>query len=157
MNFHSCKKQIFKSFVCNKTVNDSQWTKTSRNEVMQPTTNNNDSRPIIPYHVHIQAGFDKSLYTSAFRRWVWLFNVFQGNVSIRAAIKANSGYTLIIVGSWKSRFKTLNLNVSDQEGCSPQTKIGSHLLATTSIGIVEITPTLEHAWATPRHAVIGGS
>ena len=33
-------------------------TKTSRNEVMQPTTSNSDSRPIFPYHVHNQAGFD---------------------------------------------------------------------------------------------------
>ena len=25
---------------------------------MQPTISNNDSRPIFPYHVHNQAGFD---------------------------------------------------------------------------------------------------
>ena len=25
---------------------------------MQPTTSNNDSRPVFPYHVHNQAGFD---------------------------------------------------------------------------------------------------
>ena len=35
-----------------------KWTKTIRNEVMQPTTSNNDSRPIFPYHVHNQADFD---------------------------------------------------------------------------------------------------
>ena len=27
-------------------------------EVMQPTTSNNNSRPVFPYHVHNQAGFD---------------------------------------------------------------------------------------------------
>ena len=37
--------------------NDSKWTKPSQNEVMQPTISN-DSRPIFPYHVHNQAGFD---------------------------------------------------------------------------------------------------
>ena len=57
MNFHSCEKQIFKSFGCTKIRNDSKQTKTSRNEVMQPTTSNSDSRLIFPYHVHNQAGF----------------------------------------------------------------------------------------------------
>ena len=58
MNFHSCEKQIFESFGCTKIRNDSKWIKVSRNKVMQPTTSNNDSRPIFPYHVHNQAGFD---------------------------------------------------------------------------------------------------
>ena len=35
-----------------------KWTKKNRNEVMQPTTSTNDSRPIFPYHVHNQADFD---------------------------------------------------------------------------------------------------
>ena len=37
---------------------DSKWTKTKRNEEMQPTTSNNNSRPVFPYHVHNQADFD---------------------------------------------------------------------------------------------------
>ena len=58
MNFHSCEKQIFKSFGCTKIHKDSRWTKTSLNEVMQPTSSNNGSRSIFPYHVHNQADFD---------------------------------------------------------------------------------------------------
>ena len=58
MNIYSCEKQIFKSFGCTKICNGSKWTKTSRNEVMQPTISNNDSRPIFSYNVHSQAGFD---------------------------------------------------------------------------------------------------
>ena len=58
MSFNSCEKEIFESFGSTKIRNDSKWTKTSWNEVMQPTTSNNDSRPIFPYHIHNQAGFD---------------------------------------------------------------------------------------------------
>ena len=58
MNFHSSEKQIFKSFGCTKICNDSKGNKASRNEVMQPTTSSNDSRPIFPYYVHNQASFD---------------------------------------------------------------------------------------------------
>ena len=58
MNFHSCEKQIFKSFGCTKPRNDSKLTKASRNKVMQPTDSNNDSGPIFHSHVHNQAGFD---------------------------------------------------------------------------------------------------
>ena len=58
MNFHGYEKQIFKSFGCTKIREDSKWTKTSRNEVMQSTTSNNDSRAIFPYHVHNLADFD---------------------------------------------------------------------------------------------------
>ena len=32
--------------------------KTGRNEVMQPTTSKNDSRPVFPYYVHNQADLD---------------------------------------------------------------------------------------------------
>ena len=52
------EKQIFKSFGCTKIRKDLKWTKTNRNEVMQPTTSNNDSRPIFPYHVHNQVYFN---------------------------------------------------------------------------------------------------
>ena len=50
MNFHSCENQIIKSFGCTKICKDSKSTKTSQNKVMQLTTSNNDSRPIVPYH-----------------------------------------------------------------------------------------------------------
>ena len=33
----------------------------SRNEVIQPTTSSNDSRPVFPYHVHNQTDFDNRL------------------------------------------------------------------------------------------------
>ena len=55
MNSHSCEKQIFG---CAKIRNDSKETKSSRNEAMQLTNSNNDSRSIVPYHVHNQAGLD---------------------------------------------------------------------------------------------------
>ena len=58
MSFQSCEKQIIKSLGCAKIVSHSKWTKTIHNEVMQPTTSNNDSWPIVSYHVHIQASFD---------------------------------------------------------------------------------------------------
>ena len=84
MNFHSCEKQIFKSFGCTKIYNDSKWNKASQNEVMQPATSNNDSRPIFPYHVHNQASFDNSfinghslLFTRAFPRWVSVFKYYK--------------------------------------------------------------------------------
>ena len=54
MNFQGCE---FKSFGCTKICNDSKWTETSRNEVIQFTASNK-LRPIFPYHVHNQADFD---------------------------------------------------------------------------------------------------
>ena len=59
MNFHSCKKQIFKFFGSTKIRNNTRWTKTSQKEVMQPTTSNSVSWLIFPYHVHNQADFEK--------------------------------------------------------------------------------------------------
>ena len=47
------------SIDCTKIHNNSKRTKTSRNEVMQPRTSNNHSRPIV--YVHNQAGFGKSV------------------------------------------------------------------------------------------------
>ena len=58
MNFHSFEKQIFKSFGCTKIYKDSKWTKANQNEVMHPTTSNNDSRAIFPYHVYKQTDFE---------------------------------------------------------------------------------------------------
>ena len=43
MNFHSCEKQIIKYFGNTKIANDSKWTKTIQNKVMQPTTSNSNS------------------------------------------------------------------------------------------------------------------
>ena len=122
MNFHRCKKQIFKSFSCTKIRNNSKWNKASRNEVMQPTTSNNDSLPILPYHVRNQAGFDNPFING--RGFIYLgiskmnstFQVFttvQGSVSKRQLERLIFDYMPIIVGSWKSCFKTLNLNASE--------------------------------------------
>ena len=58
MIFHSCEKETFNFFGCTKIRNDLKWTKTSRNEEMQPTASNSDSRQIFPYHVHNQADID---------------------------------------------------------------------------------------------------
>ena len=60
----------------------------------------------------------------------------------------------IVVGSWKSRFKTLNLSVSGtKRDVAPKQKYrfpsaGYHIHA---------TPTSKHALATPRHLGMGGS
>ena len=65
---------------------------------MQPRTSNSDSRPIFPYHVHNQAGFDNSFINQ--RGFIYLgvskmsftFKVFtrvQDSVLIKAARKAN--------------------------------------------------------------------
>ena len=55
--FIAVKKQILNLSVVLKFA-DLKWTKTIWNEVVQPTTGNNDSRPVFPYHVHNQADFD---------------------------------------------------------------------------------------------------
>ena len=61
----------------------------------------------------------------------------------------------IIVGSWKSRFKNLNLNVSGTKRDVAPTQRSDRF---PSVGDhIHTTPTFEHAWATPRHTVIGGS
>ena len=65
---------------------------------MQPTTSNSDSRPIFPYHIHNQAGFDNPFINR--RGFIYLgiskksltFQVFtrvHGSVSIKAAGKAS--------------------------------------------------------------------
>ena len=64
-------------------------------------------------------------------------------------------YTPIIVGSWKSRFKTLNLDVSETKRDVAPTQRSDRF---PSIGdCIHATPTSEHVWATTRHTVIGGS
>ena len=47
MNFHSCEKQIFKSFGCTKIFSDSKRTKTSQNGIMQSTISNNNSIKVL--------------------------------------------------------------------------------------------------------------
>ena len=126
VNFHSCEKQIFKSFGYTEICNDSKWTQTSRNEVMQPTTSNNDSRPIFPCYVDNQAGFDNPFINSFIyldiSKMSFIFEVLlsaQGSVSIKSE-RLIFAYKLIIVGSWKLRFKILEFKcLWNQEGCSP--------------------------------------
>ena len=62
MNSHSCEKQIFESLGCTKIRKDSKWTKTSQNVVMLPTSSNNDSRPVFPFHADNQADFDNPYF-----------------------------------------------------------------------------------------------
>ena len=68
--FIAVKKQIFKSFSCTKIRKDSRWIKTNQNEIMQPTTSNNDSRPIFPYHN--QTDFDNPFING--RGFIYLGN-----------------------------------------------------------------------------------
>ena len=49
MNFHSCERQICKSFGWTKIRKDSKLTKTNRDEVMQPTTTKHLERLIYDY------------------------------------------------------------------------------------------------------------
>ena len=92
MNFHSCEKQIFKSFSCTKICNKSKWTKTSRGEVMQPTIRNSDSRPVFSYDVHSQPCFDipfingRSFIYFGISKMNFIFEILtkvQGSVSIK--------------------------------------------------------------------------
>ena len=57
MNFHSCEKQIFKSFGCTKILKRFKMNQNDPYEVMQPTTSYN-SRVIFTYNVHNLADFD---------------------------------------------------------------------------------------------------
>ena len=63
---------------------------------VQPTTRNNDSQKIVPYNVHIQAGFDNPLINrkviiylgiSAISLTFKVSTRIRGNVSIRAAFQ----------------------------------------------------------------------
>ena len=82
----------------NKIRNDSKWRKSSWNELMRPTTRNNHSQSIFPYHVHNQTGFDNPFING--RSFIYLvmsklsftfevFTRFQGSVLIKAAGKTN--------------------------------------------------------------------
>ena len=125
MKFHSCKKQIFKSFCCTEICNDSKWTKTSRREVMQPKTSNSNSRPTFNYHVHqvlaIPILTKEAFFTWAFWRWVGLFNhlqEFKVAYQWRQLERLIIYYTPVIVDSRRSRFKILEFK-SLWNVCSP--------------------------------------
>ena len=63
-------------------------------------------------------------------------------------------YTPIIVGCWKSRFKTSSLNVSgNKRDVAGRQRYDRFLSA---VDHIYDTPTFEHAWAALRHTVIGG-
>ena len=49
MNFYSCEKQIFKYIDCTKIRKDSNWTKMSRNEVVQTIATRQLERLIFDY------------------------------------------------------------------------------------------------------------
>ena len=128
INFRNCEKYIFESFDNTKIRNDSKWTKTSRNEVMQPTTSNNESQPIFPMSTIWQVltiAFltQETLYTWAFRRWLSLFiylKEFKVAYQWRQLERLIFDYTPIIAGTWKSRFKIFEFKcLCNQEGCSP--------------------------------------
>ena len=66
---------------------------------MQPTTNKNDSQPILPYHVYKQADFDnlfinrKGFIYLGILKMNFTLKVFtrvQGSVSIKVATKTNT-------------------------------------------------------------------
>ena len=61
MNIHSYKKQLFKPSAVLKFAKTQNEPKTSRKELMQPPTSNNNWRPIFPYHVHNQTDFDNPI------------------------------------------------------------------------------------------------
>ena len=149
---------IFKSFGFTKICNNLKWTKTSRNEVMQPTTSNKDSWPIFPDHVHNQTIPSlAALFTRAFRTWVSVFKFtrVQGSTSIKAARKVIFDYQPIIVGSWKPRFKILEFKcLSNQGDVPPKQRYDKFPSARDQI---HATPSFEYAWATPRHTAIRDS
>ena len=69
----STEKQIFESFGCTKILSDSKWTKSSRNEIMEPTASKNDSRPIFLYPVLNQADFDNPFINGHLDIITWAF------------------------------------------------------------------------------------
>ena len=134
---------------------------TSQNKVKQITTSNN-SRPILPYHVHNQADFDKSFVNG--RGFIYLgiskmgftFSVFtrvQASVLTKAAAKVNTRPLLQAAGSLLSKFLNLKVSVTNKDVAPKQRydrfpSVGNHVHATLIF---------EHAWATPKHTVIAGS
>ena len=105
---------------------------TSRNEVMQLTTSSNGLQPIVPYHLQIHVGFDN------------LFVNGRGFFYPRAFRR------------WVQLFKIVQDSVLIR--VTRKTNIWLHVYQRfPSVGDhSHATPTSEHAWATPRHAVIGG-
>ena len=154
MNSHSCEKQIFG---CAKIRNDSKETKASRNEAMQLTNSNNDSRSIVPYHVHNQAGLD-NLSVWALRKWVSLFKCLQ---EFKVAYQQGQlerpifDYIPIMVGRWKLCLKTLNLDVLRTKRHVVPKQRSDRFPAVADH--IHATPTFAHALANPRHTVIGCS
>ena len=62
-------------------------------------------------------------------------------------------YTFINVGSWKTRFKIFDLNASrTNKDVYPKQRYDRSCWFH-----IHATATFEHAWATTRHTVIGGS
>ena len=79
--------------------NNSKLTKTSRNEVMQPTASNNHSQPIVPKPVLSQAGFSKPVING--RDFIYLgFSKMVFPLGKSERLKFD--YRRIILGSWKS-------------------------------------------------------
>ena len=84
------------SIDCAKIHNNSNWTKTSRNEVMQPKTSNNYSQPIFPRLFHNQAGFDKLVIN---RRDLIYLDISKMVFTLKKLEKLVFDYSCIILGS----------------------------------------------------------
>ena len=97
---------------------------------------------------------EEALFTWTFRRLVSLFEYLH---ELKVAYQQRQPERLIfdstpnIVGSWKSRFKILNLNVSrTKRDVAPKQRyyrfqsVGDHVYG---------APTFEHAWAKQGHTV----
>ena len=105
---------------------------TSRNKVMQLTTSNNALQPIVLYHVQIHVDFD-NLFVNG--RGFFYPRAFRRWVQLFKIVQ----YSVLIRVTRKTN---IWLRVSQRFS-----SVGDHIHA---------TPTSEHAWATPRHAVTGG-
>ena len=92
-------KNRYLSIDCTKICNNSKQTKTSRNEVMQPTTSHNHSWPIVPKPCPQLGRFWQACYK---RKWLYLLGYFENGFYFREVRKLISDYTHIILGSRKS-------------------------------------------------------
>ena len=105
---------------------------------MKPTTSNNHSQPIIPKRLYLPGYFEDGFH------FLSIYKGSQKDLTKRAPYQVAGSQVI----------KTLNLNVSGTRNVTPNQRPDRF----PSIGdYIHVPTTLEHTWATPRHAVIGGS
>ena len=136
---------------------------------MQPTTSNNNFQSIFPYHAHNQVSFDNlcinwrgiiylGIFKMSFKSYVFKRSIYKSsrwhiNKGSQKSKSLTTCQLLQVATSYVS--KNLNLNVSrTKKDVAPKQRY-NRLLSVE--GHIHATSTFEHALATPRPLVIGGS